>query len=590
MSLLSAVRANELNVNEYVADLNLNPSNVYYARYSSTNVSAQQAQWTIQSPNRRNVLLSYGQVEWKIKYDTQEDAAGNFVYAGASVPWGRGAGGENDPAVSYKGIFPMANAMSAITVSINGTTQTISQPRYFIDQVNTMCVNTEEAKKCYENSYWESNGGHFCPLVALGNRGEAIATDPGLSENEKTWQTKALEGERIGGVDEHQKFNNTFPIATGSVIKHTEPLICPPFNPYAKVQGKIPNYLPWKKMSHVIPHIDRLEIDIQFQKLQESIWLPRYSRTETNGNNRKMRIISVAADLLLYWYEVPQDSLVEIPRSVNIQNWMVREFTQPAGAIADGAAADVQSPLIQLRSVPSFMILSCQRDKDDATYDGTFMSRDDTIATGAGGAVPARNVVDYKCRFNSVEALLADRPMVVSTTFSQAELYYLTIKNSKYPYPYSQAQWAGVRMPSYTKAAVGGVALLADADWSTELSRMCPIFRSKDLAEKMSDVVFAPTSLQMRCKVQARTGVCGLRPAVTTNYRLYVHTFDVKSFLLLEPDRAQFQLQSVSLDAATAALAPGRIGDLNAGGSLKVGGGLAALRQRGVDRYVPRVF
>lgn len=39
MSILSAPSAKELGIDQYLPSITTNPSNVYYARYSSTNVS-----------------------------------------------------------------------------------------------------------------------------------------------------------------------------------------------------------------------------------------------------------------------------------------------------------------------------------------------------------------------------------------------------------------------------------------------------------------------------------------------------------------------------------------------------------------------
>lgn len=120
MSVLSAPTAAELNVMPYLPSIATNPSNVYYARYSSTNVSPQQAQWNIQSPNKRNLLLAYAQVEWRMQINKQEaaTAGNNFNYpavaAGGFVPW---SGGEI-PGIAMANPLPFANAMSSITVSV----------------------------------------------------------------------------------------------------------------------------------------------------------------------------------------------------------------------------------------------------------------------------------------------------------------------------------------------------------------------------------------------------------------------------------------------------------------------------------------
>jgi len=487
MSVLSPVRAQELSISEYVASIGLNPSNVYYARYSSTNVSPQQAQWTIQSPNKRNLLLSYAQIEWNPTVIKQEEAnAGQFDYpaSGGGVTW-TGDANSQIPGVSFKAPLPFANAMSSITISLNGTTQTMSQPRNFMHQLASMAINYEECKKCYEGSYWTKSGGEYTS-VAVGNRVKAISFDEGVEYNEELWRSKALEGAN------QLRFNNAWG-AVGDRIRYTEPIVAPPFNPFAKVMTKIPNYLWFKKMSHVIPHVDRLEVDIQFQKLAESIFETRYLKTTTAGRNTRLQITDLSADMLLYWYELPQTQ--DIPRSIDLQSWQVREFTQQVGTFTNNLAS-VESQLIQLRSVPTLMILSCIRDKDNIDYDGTAFSRDDDNDGAAGVGGLTRSNLDYWLRFVTVEVLMGDRPMVISTTFSLAELWYIHVKNSKYPYPYTFLQWIGKTIPRYASLAGNNVPTQnLGNDWVTQLTKMSIAFRPKDLAEKLSDGIFSPTTL-----------------------------------------------------------------------------------------------
>lgn len=283
---------------------------------------------------------------------------------------------------------------------------------------------------------------------------------------------------------------------------------------------------------------------------------------------------------------------MEIPRAVDLQSFQVREFTVSTGIspLTAGASQDVETQLIQLRSVPTLIILSCPRDKDSSDYRGAAWSRDDD-GDGAGGSAAGiaivENSVDFWCRFTKVEVLLGDRPLVISSTFSTVQLYALTVKNSKSPYPYTFQEWVGKLVPEYV-ATAGGVlpAVNAGQDWIRQTSRMAIAFRPKDLAEKLSDGIFSPTTLQFRVNVQSRQGFAGLKDQSAHSYRLLVHVFDGKSFLRIEPDRAQFMLQQVALEAARAATQP----VLSSSGSgLKVGGSLSQLRSA-TDRYTPRIL
>lgn len=247
MALLAPIKQQELSINEYVASIGLNPSNVYYARYSSTNVSPQQLQFSIQTPGKRNVLLSFAQVEYNVKFVKDESTTNNAFDFGNDAKWQ-----DEVPYVSFKNVFPFAGATSSATVSINGTTQTHSQVRHYMEQLSALCVSQEEAYKCFQSGYMKDSGGIW-PTPASGNRTKAISVDEGLMKNEEYWQNQALEGAG------ETKFDNTWGDAVnGTSIFHTEPLVIPPFNPFAKVMSGIPNYLWFKKMSHVIPNIDRL--------------------------------------------------------------------------------------------------------------------------------------------------------------------------------------------------------------------------------------------------------------------------------------------------------------------------------------------
>ncbi len=582
MSILSAPTASELNVMPYLPSIATNPSNVYYARYSSTNVSPQQAQWNIQSPNKRNLLLAYAQVEWRCQINKQESAtAALFDYpavaAGGFTTWSDLNVAGEVPGIAMGCPLPFANAMSSITVSINGTTQTMSQPRNFMRQLTQSCITKEEASKCFETGYDDSQGGIYSS-VSPGQSHKVFDEDKGRKDNESKWQFKALTG--AGQLNFRAAWGAA---AGGTTFTYTEPLMAPPFNPFQKVKGGMPAYMPWGNMSDTIPHVDRLEVDIQFQKLAESLFETRFLKSTTALSNSRVVIQGLAADLLLYWYEMPVH--LDIPASIDLQSFQVREFSTPVAGLTSGAIANPESQLIQLRAVPSFIMLSCVIDKDVAAYDGTALSRaDDNDGAAVGGAViNARDNIDYNCSFDSIEVLLGDRPLVIGTSFSQAELYYLTIKNSKYPYPYSFQEWLG-RKTTQNRTAVGNTVPLLDPgeDWLDQRSRCVVLLRPKDLSEKISDGVFSPTTLQFRTTVRAKSGYAGFNPVGARDYRLFVHVFDSKSFLRMETDRAQFQLQSVSLEAARAATQP----VLSEGSGLNIGGSLSAVR----DKYQPRIL
>lgn len=174
-----------------------------------------------------------------------------------------------------------------------------------------MNVTKAEAKACFEAGYPDSMGG----LWSNENPGsESWATiDDGFLRNEVSFANKIL---RAQGVNTFGAFNGV-KLSTNNGIE--EPLIVPPFNPFAKLKDGMPGYMWFKDMSPVIPNIDRLELDIQFQNLSAGVLYPRWMQAVTTANEfKRLAITALAADLKLYWYETPVN--MSIPRSVDL-NW-----------------------------------------------------------------------------------------------------------------------------------------------------------------------------------------------------------------------------------------------------------------------------
>ena len=111
--------------------------------------------------------------------------------------------------------------------------------------------------------------------------------------------------------------------------------------------------------------------------------------------------------------------------------------------------------------------------------------------------------------------------MVISSTFSQEELYYLTVKNSKYPYPYSLEEWLGKKVPVWSALTGNNVPTQSSAfAWRNQLCRMSLAFRPKDLAEKLSDGIFSPTTMQFRTTVKSMQGFAGQSDGAAHDPRL----------------------------------------------------------------------
>ena len=110
-----------LSFKEYQASLQQNPSNIFYQRVQSRNVSNQQCSFTVSSPNKRSYLLSGAQIEWQFTLNRTDTADATFIPdLGTLLAYGQGAAGGDLDYVSLKPVLPVANGISSTTISING--------------------------------------------------------------------------------------------------------------------------------------------------------------------------------------------------------------------------------------------------------------------------------------------------------------------------------------------------------------------------------------------------------------------------------------------------------------------------------------
>lgn len=196
---------------------------------------------------------------------------------------------------------------------------------------------------------------------------------------------------------------------------------------------------------------------------------------------------------------------------------------------------------------------------------------------------------------------------MISATFSQREIYDLTCKNSK-EFPYTYDDWRGRKRPVFNAGAFRtGVAVQSgvqtlDAAWRTYSCKGMVAVQPQDIANKTSTGVFSSNSLQVVVNWRPHSSFAGVTPGNNV-YQMYNHLIFAKEFLRIEPDKSQFQQQS--LDEATArrltdpplgSLGMGSLagGSLGVGGALRVGGALkrnslASLRSRGVAGISSRV-
>ena len=600
-----------LTFKEYQAALQQNPSNIFYQRIQSRNVSNQQCSFTVSSPNKRSYLLSDAKIEWEFTLNRTDSSNAPFIpNLAVLLDYGQGAANGDLDYVSLKPVLPVANGISAITTSINGSTNTISQPRRFMECVSMMHVSREEAVTHYEAGYPDCMGGQmnrtFPPVLWS------------YPQNDKTMQdqyyefaNRQLRGTNPTGV--HDTFFDDAGVGNlqnNSVIKVTEPLISPPFDCFSKIdKSTMPDWSPWKWMSKVIPNIDRLQIDIQFTKLDASMLFYYYGRGSVNTRPPALNILpgGVSANLLLTWCEVPVST--NIPRSLDLQTYNVREFqdaTNNGAVSANLVAREDRSSLIQLNSVPSLILTHLERDKDNSDYQPVaYASQSSLIAQGGanireGGS---QHSWDNYGEINTITYLLGDRPNVISATFSQREIYDLTAKNSK-NFPYSFDDWRGRKRPVTNGGLFRATVDVKQSEeintaaWADYPCKGMVAVTGADIANKTSTGVFSSNSLQVVVNWRPHSGFAGATPGDNV-YQLYNHLLFGAEFLRIEPDKSQFSSQS--LDEATArrltdpplgslgtpSVASG--GALRTGGAVAVGGALAPLRSRGIASIASRL-
>lgn len=521
--------APELAVQQYAASLDINPDNVFYQRIPSNNISTELAQWTVQSPSPLARLMSLAWVNWKPTI-TRVNTAG----AAEAVP----AFSLN---AAWKEGLPFTNAMTNIQSTLNSGSQNWTQPRHYSQILTTMFAGREGSRRCLSTAGGEMDGmeGQQSTTAAgVSLTGSWLIPDHATRQNERRFVDKMARSN--GGAI-------TQALVTDFQVNCMEPLFCPPFNPYAKLKKDMPDYCWFKHMSDMIPHVRTLDITCNFQNLEAGTMVQRYINGD--GINARLTISALAADLILYWYRPPPK--MTLPMEVSIGSWWVREHTTPVSAgaavpnfpAANSTITGVVSDLIQLFSVPTLIVIHAEVDKNSTSYSNRALQVDVDMAGGGPFLNPAANSLDSYMEISQLQVLLGDHPQVISTSFTQDELYYLTLKNSKmYDFPYTFEQWRG--MQEYSAIAAAGAGALA-----TRGGKMFVALRPKDLSEKFGAGVRYPTSLQFQMNLTARDGV-HLIAGGNKIYRLYIHLFYGKRFLTLSAVKAEYSEQQISLEAA----------------------------------------
>lgn len=546
---VETVRSEFLTWLSYNTSLSINPKNVYFQRINSENKSAQLIQWTFNNPNKRSLLFSYAQKEYKINLRKRR------VDNDALVDW-RGANIVNSANyISPKGPFPFANAANSITLSMNSATHTITQPRRWLDIMVSSLVSHEECKENYEYDYTTNWGGHysrdlFKPWTAQ------VDQDVCVKKNCYNFQNQFFKSNNItswpatgAGAGENQ------------TVTMTEEIIVPPFDPFWPVdKSKMPDHFPWKDMSPVIPNVDRIEYSETFTNLNAGAFLcPFLCNTAGADTQYKIELDRttpiVNATMILWWYEPPTN--FSVPRSVDLPAWDVREYQKDIGTVrvtdAGTASTRQDTPLIQLKSMPSFIMVHARRNLDEASYDSASLyTADGAIAQGNPIVASNRSSVPYLAEITSINVLLGNRPNVINTNIAQNRLWKITKKNSK-EIP-SLEDWTGYRREQWNWAT--GSSVQVDAEAGDNAANGYLILTPEDLSEDLSPGVAFPTSLQLGVNLQTHSGYGGnFNYQADANddigFKLYVHVFYSKYFLRLTADSGgQFEEQLLNYDAS----------------------------------------
>ena len=586
--------ADTLRIQDYIASVGLNPNNVFYQSLESNNISTQGASWQITSPDKRSMLLSYAQIEWKPTYTRR--LADNTTDAAFTADADK---------FSFKPLLPFTQAMTSQTVSINGQSMTFSQPRRFSEPISRMLVTAAESKPLYENMWWSASGGNYCNNRPA-NDALAPIIDEGLRANETALYSKIL----IGANNTANIAEETLNGKSSFTVSHFEPILVPPFNPYARCKKDMPDWAAHKYQSDVIPNVDRFEFDCQFNasKIAAGTLFYRYAQNINGGpaGVRSLVMTGLSATMHLYWYNVSPS--FSIPRSVDLQSWNIREFVTAVDngvAVPNGslAANPTVTDLLQLRSPPSLILIHAIRRQDDPDYichsmtaDSNYIGANLAGSVGAGGtdsgivANPDHSL-DPFMQIVNLTCILGDRPNVISVNFTERELYDITLKNSKWA-GFSQdfATWRGPFADHYgcvANDATSNPTLLdrageddvSVADCIPQLSKGFVALTAADLAERVPPGVYFPSSLQFTVQFRALDGAAGFSGG-DHKWDCYTHVVNSKNFLRIEPDRSSFNEQSLSYGAYEAAIRPDMSRDTP-------GGALSNLREK-VSEYRSR--
>lgn len=512
----------ELDIQEYASSIGLNPSNVFYQRFRTGNVTTQRAGWSIQCPHPSALLLSFARVHWKPVVSIDIDTVN-----------GREEDGFDNTTVkaSFKPGFPFANAMTSIRCRVNNEDVTLERPCYFMEMLAMMYGGREGVRKLIGDSntqFWGLNGVYG--VEPRGFYNDWAIPDTSLFANEQAFQRNLLEN---------------LEDLTAIQLDHIEPLVIPPFNPFARCRDKLPDDCWFKDMSHVIGHVDSLDIDIGFDRLAANVFFPRYIYRE-DIETPYLAIRDLSADLYLYWYIPPPT--MSVPRSLSFQSWQVSAYSKSTAELDRGDSVRIDSDIIQLKEMPTLILLHAEISRSTDEYESVFQTFSDRgIDPPPAVTCDGPNNINEYLKLSALEISIEGRPQTINKYFTLRELFDLTVKNSKAEdFPYAFHEWAG-------GSSMTDVAGLADP--YRQISRCFIALRPEDIGFPYSDGVNVSSTFQVsvtgsRC--DDLSGVMSLRGTdpIPTPFTFFIHMFYGKRWLTVSKGIAARGKQCLSRETA----------------------------------------
>ncbi|MCP4181591.1 MAG: hypothetical protein GY756_27825 [bacterium] len=403
------------------------------------------------------------------------------------------------------------------------------------------------------NTYYITNGGREFGLTAAGITDAQLVTVMNKYSNIFTYENKnsyvIIDYEHMKNEERFREKltrsanNDNLMGLNNIVINSLEPILAPPFNPYLLNTKNLPKYSWFKNMSPMIGNLSHLDVNYSFQNLGASAIMTRYLSSFDAAQNvvGRLTISDLTAQMYLWWYNPPMS--MTLPKEIKLQTWDVYEYPTILNnnvAINNNTTlVGISTQMIPIHSVYSLVVIHAEVDKDSASYTNQAINGD-TNQFGTNAATSLNNnSLDSYMEISNFQAVLGDRPQVISTIFTQEELYQLTLKNSNADdFPYSFDEWRGAYR----------VSPIASAERYNQMSKCFVAFRPKDLSEYLPEgAMVRSQQIQFTMDLTARDGFHNLAGG-NKIYKLYVHVYHGNRYINIAGDSAEYVRDDIVID------------------------------------------